>query len=263
MAIPRRLVFGEVAEVYDRHRPAYPPALVQDLIAQAGVAAGDRVLEVGAGTGKATGMFAARGVRVLALEPSPGMVAVARRHSADDPNVEIVESDFERWEPGRERFGLVYSAQAWHWIDPARRYALAHRALAPGGLLAAFWNRAAWGSSPLRDALIAVHEQLVPDMPTDGAMHPSNPSPSDDDADWAAEFAGAREFADPVLRSYPWSQDFTAAEFAGLLATLSETRLLEPGIRERLLEAVTDAVARHGGAVTMPMVTHLHAARAL
>jgi hypothetical protein len=27
----RRLVFGEVAELYDRHRPTYPPALIDDL----------------------------------------------------------------------------------------------------------------------------------------------------------------------------------------------------------------------------------------
>jgi hypothetical protein len=54
----RRLAFGSVAELYDRSRPSYPPALVDDVLGLVGVA--PRVLEVGAGTGKATVLFAAR-----------------------------------------------------------------------------------------------------------------------------------------------------------------------------------------------------------
>jgi len=52
----RRLSFGGVAELYDRSRPSYPPALVDDVLEFAGVGPGeaDRALEVGAGTGKAT-----------------------------------------------------------------------------------------------------------------------------------------------------------------------------------------------------------------
>ena len=51
---PRRLVFGEVAELYDSVRPSYPDALVDDVLAFAGAGPGDPALEVGAGTGKAT-----------------------------------------------------------------------------------------------------------------------------------------------------------------------------------------------------------------
>jgi SAM-dependent methyltransferase len=262
MATPRRLVFGEVADLYDRHRPAYPPALIDDLLAGAGLRDGHRVLEVGAGTGKATAMVAARGVRVLAIEPSPSMAAIARRNCGADPNVEIVESDFEQWDSGGERFPLLYAAQAWHWIDPQRKYGLARRALIPGGLLAAFWNRAAWDSTELRNALIAVYERLVPDMPTDGPMHPANPAPGADEDDWAAELAGVSGFDDLTRRSYRWGQQYTATEFAGLLATLSETRLLDPEVRGRLLATVSDTVAAHGATMTMPIVTYLHTARA-
>ena len=75
----QRLVFGEVAELYDRHRPAYPGVVVDDLIGLAALGPGALVLEVGAGTGKATAMFAQRGIRVLAVEPSAEMAVVARR----------------------------------------------------------------------------------------------------------------------------------------------------------------------------------------
>src|SRR5690349_1659884 len=58
----RRLVFGEAADLYDRHRPAYPEQLIDELVGVAGLDGRRAVLEVGAGTGKATLMFAARGI---------------------------------------------------------------------------------------------------------------------------------------------------------------------------------------------------------
>ena len=173
MSTPRRLVFGEVADLYDRNRPSYPEPLIKDLISLSGVREGGRALEVGAGTGKATALFGALGVPVLAIEPSPMMAAIARRNCAGFPNVELVESDFERWDPRGDSFALLYSAQAWHWIDPELRYRRARAALAAGGLLAAFWNRPAWGSSSVRDALSGVYRREAPDLPTDGPMHPT------------------------------------------------------------------------------------------
>ena len=60
MAREQRLVFGEVADLYDRSRPGYPASLVDEVVSYAGLTAGDAVLEVGCGTGKATVPFAAR-----------------------------------------------------------------------------------------------------------------------------------------------------------------------------------------------------------
>ena len=183
-------MFGEVAELYDASRPTYPEQLVDDVLELARVRDGDAVLEVGAGTGKATVLFAARGPKVLAIEPSAEMAAVARRNCASYPSVEIVESDFEDWDPGGPDVRILYSAQAWHWIDPERRYQYARAALRPSGVLAAFWNRAAWGSSPIRDALCEVYERAVPDLPPVGLMHPANTSTSERE-DWEGDIAAA------------------------------------------------------------------------
>ncbi len=117
----QRLVFGEVAELYDKARASYQDALIDDVIAFAG-GPGLRAVEVGAGTGKATVGFAARGLDILALEPSPAMVAVARRNCAPYPRVRIEQTSFEDWPADPGGYGLVYSAQAWHWVRPEIRY---------------------------------------------------------------------------------------------------------------------------------------------
>jgi SAM-dependent methyltransferase len=261
MTTPQRLVFGEVAELYDASRPTYPQRLIDDLIELAGLHHGLRALEVGAGTGKATTRFAARGVSVLAVEPSAAMAAVARRNCAAYPQVQIIETDFERWDPAGETFSLLYSAQAWHWIDPEVRFQRARSALAPGGLLAAFWNRPAWGRSELRDALVAAYRTAAPDLAPDGPMHPANQSP-DADQDWPGDVAAAGGFDEAAVRFYEWNVDYRADAYTGLLGTLSEIRLLDEEQRRALLAAVGETIGEHGGTLTMPLATRVCLARA-
>ncbi len=136
----RGQVFGGVAEMYDAARPGYPDTLVSAVLDYA--ALGDRpALEVGAGTGKATVPFAtALRTPLVCVEPDARMAEVLRRNTAPHPHVRVEVSPFEDWQPGDIRFGLVLAATSWHWIDPNRRWDLAHRALAPGGALALFWN---------------------------------------------------------------------------------------------------------------------------
>ncbi len=260
----QRLVFGEVAELYDASRPGYPDALVDDLAAWAREGSeSPRALEVGAGTGKATRQLAARGVAVLAIEPSAEMAAVARRGTAAHPGVEHVQTDFERFDPAGRLYPLVYAAQAWHWVDPATGYVRAREALALGGRLVAFWNRPAWGESELRDALIAVYARIVPDLQSDSPMHPANRDEVDVNEHWEAEIAAADGLGDPEIRSYPWALRYTAQRYADLLGTLSEIRLLDAPTRAELLDAVRAVVAAHGDELTMEMHTRTCIARAV
>ncbi|MGH2878072.1 MAG: class I SAM-dependent methyltransferase [Solirubrobacteraceae bacterium] len=58
-------VFDEVADEYDRHRPAYPEALLDHACELTALSTGDRVLEIGCGTGQLTRDLLARGLRVM------------------------------------------------------------------------------------------------------------------------------------------------------------------------------------------------------
>jgi 16S rRNA A1518/A1519 N6-dimethyltransferase RsmA/KsgA/DIM1 with predicted DNA glycosylase/AP lyase activity len=92
-----RATFNEAAELYDRVRPGYPPALFDDLAALAGAGPGCRLLEIGPGTGQATVPLAERGCRIVAVELGEGLAAVARRNLAPFPDVEVVNAAFEDW----------------------------------------------------------------------------------------------------------------------------------------------------------------------
>ena len=261
-----RLSFGEVAELYELARPSYPAELVDDVIAFAfaGHGTAGRALEVGAGTGKATVMFAERAVAVRALEPSPAMAAIARRNCARYPHVAIEETDLEHCTGELGAFGLVFSAQAWHWVTPELKYVRARQALRAGGALAAFWNRPVWERSPLRADLSAVYLEFAPDLgPDPGPADPALNTPADRWEDWAGEIEAAAGFGRPEVRRYEWTCDYTAAEYVALLSTHSDHIVLPDGRRAELMGAVTDVIDAHGGTLRMNYATKLCLARAL
>jgi SAM-dependent methyltransferase len=125
-------VFDQVAEEYDRHRPTSLDRICE----VAALDAGDRVLEIGCGTGQLTRGLLARGLRVSAIEPGERLIALARQNLGDAPGVEVVNARFEDAPLPRESFRAVCSASAMQWIDPDIGWRRAAAALTPGGTLA-------------------------------------------------------------------------------------------------------------------------------
>jgi len=263
VATERRLAFAEIAELYDQARPSYPPALIDDVLRFAGAGPGTAAVEVGAGTGKATVLFAERGLRILALEPSAEMAAIARRNTARFPEVLVREEEYERWTPP-EPVRLLYSAQAWHWIQPQIRFTRAAQALTEDGLLAAFWNRIRWEVSPLAGELDEVYRRLAPELEErigQGPMHPAGARDHDRTGDWQGDLNGATGFTEPDWHTYSWVARYTTSEYLSLLRTHSDHIVLDPARREGLLEGVGMVIDDAGGSLELEYVTRLGLAR--
>jgi SAM-dependent methyltransferase len=124
------LVFDRIAAEYDRVRPRYPAVLIDLALAGAGIR---RVLEVGCGTGQLTEALAARGLDVEAVEPGANLAALARRRV---PSLRVHAGRFEDVELRRGAYDAVFSATAFHWIDPDVGWAKVAQVLRPGGRLA-------------------------------------------------------------------------------------------------------------------------------
>ncbi len=261
----RRLAFGSVADLYDRVRPTYPSELIDDVIAYSGVGGSDRALEVGAGTGKATVLFAERDVTIHALEPSESMAAVARRICRPYDRVAIEQTDFEHFSTPDGAFRLVFSAQAWHWVTPEIRYVKARAALADGGALALFANRPNWDRSPHREMLREAYRGAAPAFAAlggAGPMHPGTEGTSPLWGDWEGELQSALGFERPEPRAYEWSITYSAGDYLELLRTHSDHMLLPEPERSALFAAVGAAIGQGGGELRVDYVTKLCLARA-
>lgn len=248
----RRLAFGRVAELYDEARPSYPDPAIEAILAAAALPPGGNLYEVGAGTGKATVLFAERGYGVTAIEPSATMAGVGRQRCARYAAVEFVESDFEHWQPS-ERRGLVVSAQAWHWVDPEVGYQRAAEALVRGGTLAAMWNFPDWPLCAFQPEFSAAYRTFVPDLRSDFPMHPdSRPERLDT---WRTGAHSSRWFAEPDVEGFRWTQEYRTHEYIRLLRTHQDHILMDPARRAPLLDAIAGTIDRAGGGFALPLVT--------
>jgi SAM-dependent methyltransferase len=86
-----RTTFDAAAELYQQARPEYPEPLYDTLVNLTGIGTGDRVVEVGCATGKATLPLARRGLRITCVEIGPELASAARRNLTAFPNVEVID----------------------------------------------------------------------------------------------------------------------------------------------------------------------------
>jgi SAM-dependent methyltransferase len=126
--------FGAAADAYERGRPEYPAEAVDWLLP----AGATRVLDLAAGTGKLTRQLAARGLDVVAVDPSEGMLEQLR---VAVPGVPTMVGTAEHIPLDDDTVDAVLVAQAWHWVDPERAAREVARVLRPGGQLGLIWNR--------------------------------------------------------------------------------------------------------------------------
>ncbi|QAY63136.1 class I SAM-dependent methyltransferase [Xylanimonas allomyrinae] len=228
----RAASFSRGADVYAAVRPTYPVTAVEFLIPSGA----RRVLDLAAGTGKLTTSLVARGLDVVAVEPSAPMLA---HLTHEFPDVETHVGTAEDIPLDDESVDAVVVGQAWHWFDEAAASAEIARVLRPGGTLGVVWNvrdtSADWvarfGEILHRgDRLEPIDEHGVPTL---GAL-----------------------FDAPEHRTFTWSDDVATASLRPLAASRSYLLTLPEAQREDLLAAVDDLVATHpdlAGRTTVPL----------
>ena len=197
------------------------------------------MLEIGCATGKATRALLQRGFSVVCVELGAGLAERARQNLAGLP-VEIHVEPFETWEGDAGTFDLVYAATAWHWVDPAVRYAKAHGLLRSGGHLA-FWSALhafPSGFDPFFTEIQEVYDAIGESY--DGEKWP--PPPPEEIADAAHEIEASGLFEDIRLRRYVWERSYTADEYIALLETFSGHITMDAARRERLYREIRERI---------------------
>lgn len=256
-----RETFNEDAERYHRARPRYPAQMLDDLAA-AGVAPGARVLEIGCGTGQATVPLAERGYRIVAIELGADMAAVARRNLAAFDSVEVVTAAFEEWPLPSESFDVVFSATAFHWIDPAVRVVKSADALRLGGLLATVSTHHIAGGTWTEEFFVEIqkcYERFDPSTPPGLRLETARDIPEDD-----RELTSSGRFGPASFHRYEWELPYSTAEYLDLLLTYSGHRALPNGQQSALLSSIARLIdVDCGGRIVKRYLTELRLAQRL
>jgi SAM-dependent methyltransferase len=255
-------VFNAVADTYDARRPGFPPEVFEEVAATTGLGRGSPVVEIGPGTGQATIRLAELGAQLVAVEPGPALVELLSRRLAAFPDVTIVSSRFEDWQPPKLGFDAVVAASSWHWLDPVTRWQKAHDVLNPSGWLVLL------GHVVVRDPdepevyaeTADLHEAYASGHPSWG--HP----PTADDVIDAAEsasgtiadvervigrapdsFATDDLFQPPLISWHRQVQHFDAHGYVEQLRTTSLYGSLKDEVRGPLLSAIEQRIRERMG----------------
>lgn len=180
------------AALYDR-AGAFVPRLAADLVDKLAPKAGERILDLGAGTGDLTRRLADAGALVIGLDASAEMVAEASRKY---PALTFVQGDGQALprRPELEGLDAVFSNATLHWMPRALDVAVGvHRALRPGGRFVAEFGGARCCQTVRAAAADVVSELSLPDAATPAWYFPT-----------PGEHAGLLERAGFLVREVQW-----------------------------------------------------------
>lgn len=240
--------FDGVADVYERARPSYPPAAIDAVTARLGVAAGRRILDVGAGTGKLTIPLLQTGAEIIAAEPIAGMRAQLERTVPDatGDRLTILDASAEELPLDDATVDGATAAQAFHWFDAEPALRELRRVLVPDAWFAVVHNRRDL-TTPAQAAL----EDLLRGHRGD--------TPSWVDTSWSDVLADPPGFHPAELLTFPQEQVLDAAGFAGRVASISFVAKLPSPSQRQVLEAagVLFTMLERDGQVRLDYVTEV------
>lgn len=207
------IVFNEMADYYDQYRPDYPEAIIRTIVERANLTSSSRVLEIGAGSGKATVRFLDYGFEILCVEPGKDLAEKGMTNTHGH-NVQFAVSLFEECSLPAASFDAVFSAQAFHWVKKPDGYALCAHCLKLNGYFMPFWNIEIVGNSAIdRDVfdIISRYNAYTSVMKKDAYTERVKRI--------STEIESSGFFSKPDVVQFEWEQHFTAEQYFGYFMT--------------------------------------------
>jgi SAM-dependent methyltransferase len=240
-------LFAGTAEYYARYRPAYPASMLDDIRARTVGEGGNRLVDLGCGTGEVTLPLRPYFTEVLATDIDPDMVSLAERKAAAAGVVGV------RWRVGRAEeltfppasCDLVTAGSSFHWMDRELMSARIFDGLVPGGALVLLGGGpAVWsGRSEWHDVAAAVLTDRLGTRRRAGSGVYSVDKVHED-------FLGPAGFRIETTKytlSYTWTTGtivgyLLSTSFAGPRVLGDRREAVERDLRERLLRLRPDGI---------------------
>src|SRR5690349_10311890 len=139
MTLGQPRLFQTTVAYYERFRLAFPDRLIARVAALAGLKPGDKVLDLGCGTGMLAIGFARLGMAVTAMDPEPEMLAAAGSAAqAQGLPVTMLAGGSQQLTSAMGPYRLVTMGRSFHWMDRAATLNMLDRIVTADGGIALF-----------------------------------------------------------------------------------------------------------------------------
>ncbi len=132
-------MFNNAADYYDKYRPGYPDGIIETFIKETGIKKGSNIVEIGAGSGKATEHIAGKGFNILCIEPGYDLARIGNERF-DGDSIKFEVSRFENYDLPENYNDVVFAAQSFHWVPQPVGYEKCAFTLKKEGHLAILYN---------------------------------------------------------------------------------------------------------------------------
>lgn len=237
--------FSAISKNYDKYRLDYPLKLIADVILYTKIKKSSNILEIGTGTGIASKYFLEKGFNLTMLDISKELMQVAKKKLKSYKNTNYIISSFEKAKLPSSNFDLIFSAQAFHWVDPSLRFKKVHKLLKEEGTLAVFWNFSDRDKSKILQQVKILYEKYCPEF-----------KPGSGDKIISA-LQDNPAFKNAKVKSYSRTVSFTKSRYIELVQTYSWVALLENKQKEKLLIEIKKELSKYKEPLQIPYNTLL------
>lgn len=253
--------FDTASILYDKMRPGYPAELYQEIFGYVRIDENSHVVEIGSGSGQATGPLLDTGCKLIAVEYGEHLSELLRKNLGEYNNFSIITGKFEDIKFDENSCDLVFSATAFHWIPEETGYKKVFSMLRSGGAFARFANR----PSIIQNcaSLVQEIEELYDEYYY--RFYEKKRSPqhffTKEQAEKIAVTAEKYGFTDIRCHLFSRERIFTADEYIRLLSTYSDHIAIEGTVREEFFSKIAETINKHGGNITIYDTLDLELAR--
>ena len=251
-------MFDQSAEYYDKFRPGYPNEIISMIIDVTGINSDSKLLEIGAGSGKATAQFAPYNFDIHCIEPGANLVENGRIKFSEYNKIKFEVARFEELDLLPNNYDLIFSAQSFHWIPQPIGYEKCYCYLKHNGYLALFWNMYITYDNDTDNELLEIsnkHGGFADFL-------------SEDECEKriytvAEGISNSGFFNKPLIHRVLWNQKYTADEYIGFVQT--GNRFIQKPEEEKLAayNDIKRLADKHIGIIDRPYLCVLYLAQKL
>ena len=253
--------FDTAAQTYEKIRPGYVPELYKAIFEYSDIDEDCHLIEVGIGGGQATLPFLQKRCFITAIEYGENLSSICREKFSDYPKFNVITSKFEDVNLDDNKYDLIYSASAFHWIPEEIGYTKVYSVLKKGGVFTRFANHPfrCKNEPELAKAIDEAYAKYYYPFHNKQVTIPIEYT--EEEAFHRAQIAAKYGFGDIEYKLFYRIREFSAEEYITLLGTYSDHIVIDELIRKRFFDEIAQAINEHGGVLKLYDTMDLQVAR--